>query len=103
MTQFYLSGHNMALTGSLSQPELGDAWHSVMHAEACWGNNLSGTDSASQLGDLGDTLTRLRLGAAEESRGNTDLTGCVPRSLSGATDATDDLGRAGSAGLSICP
>ena len=63
-------------------------------------NDLSGA-IPSQLGDLGDTLTRLRLGASEGSRGNTGLTGCVPRPLAGATDA-GDLSRAGSAGLSIC-
>ena len=64
-------------------------------------NDLSGA-IPSQLGALGDTLTRLRLGAAEGSRANTGLTGCVPRPLAGATD-TGDLNRAGSAGLSICP
>ena len=64
-------------------------------------NDLSGV-IPSQLGNLGDTLTRLRLGAAEGSRGNTGLTGCVPRPLAGATDV-GDLSRAGSAGLSICP
>ena len=63
-------------------------------------NQLTGT-IPSALGDLGDTLTSLRLGAPEGSRGNTGLTGCVPRSLAGATDA-GDLGRAGSAGLAIC-
>ena len=63
-------------------------------------NQLTGT-IPSALGDLGDTLTSLRLGAPEGSRGNTGLTGCVPRSLAGATD-TGDLSRAGSAGLSIC-
>ena len=89
VTQFYLSGHNMALTGSIP-PELGDL-DSVMHL-SLWGNNLTGPIPPA-LGDLGDTLTRLRLG------GNTGLTGCVPRSLSGATDATD----LSDAGLSICP
>ena len=63
-------------------------------------NQLTGT-IPSALGDLGDTLTSLRLGAPEGSRGNTGLTGCVPRSLAGATD-DGDLSRAGSAGLSIC-
>ena len=89
VTQFYLSGHNMALTGSIP-PELGDL-DSVMHL-SLWGNNLTGPIPP-ELDDLGDTLTRLRLG------GNTGLTGCVPRSLSGATDATD----LSDAGLSICP
>ena len=64
-------------------------------------NDLSGAIPL-QLGALGDTLTRLRLGAAEGSRANTGLTGCVPRPLAGATDV-GDLSRAGSAGLSICP
>ena len=73
-------------------------------------NQLSG-DIPSQLGDLGDTLTRLRLGGVQnkdengvvisETRGNTGLTGCVPQSLRGATDP-DDLRLGGSAGLSIC-
>ena len=89
VTQFYLSGHNMALTGGIP-PELGDL-ESVMHL-SLWGNNLTGPIPP-ELGDLGDTMTRLRLG------GNTGLTGCVPRSLSGATDATD----LSDAGLSICP
>ena len=89
VTQFYLSGHNMALTGGIP-PELGDL-DSVMHL-SLWGNNLTGPIPP-ELDDLGDTLTRLRLG------GNTGLTGCVPRSLSGATDATD----LSDAGLSICP
>ena len=89
VTQFYLSGHNMALTGGIP-PELRDL-DSVMHL-SLWGNNLTGPIPP-ELGDLGDTLTRLRLG------GNTGLTGCVPRSLSGATDATD----LSEAGLAICP
>ena len=63
-------------------------------------NQLTGT-IPSALDGLGDTLTSLLLGAPEGSRGNTGLTGCVPRSLAGATDA-GDLSRAGSAGLSIC-
>jgi hypothetical protein len=73
-------------------------------------NNLSG-DVPTALDLLSDTLTRLRLGGVQqkdangvvisETRGNTGLTGCVPRSLEGATDA-DDLRLAGSAGLSIC-
>ena len=49
----------------------------------------------SELGDLADTLTRLRLGD------NTGLTGCVPAALAGAADA-DDLANAGSNGLEIC-
>ena len=61
-------------------------------------NDLSG-GIPSQLGNLSDTLTRLRIGGYEEKdendevirviRGNTGLTGCVPRSLSAATDADD--------------
>lgn len=52
----------------------------------------------SDLGDLADTLTRLRLGD------NTGLTGCVPAALAGAADAADadDLANAGSNGLEIC-
>ena len=69
-------------------------------------NNLSGQIPASALSLLSDTLTRLRLGGyvgddGVEIRGNTGLTGCVPRSLSAATDA-EDLRLGGSAGLSIC-
>ena len=91
VTQFYLSGHYMALTGSIP-PELRDL-HSVTHL-SLWGNNLTGPIPP-ELGDLGDTLTHLRLG------GNTGLTGCVPAALAGAT-AVSDLAGAGSNGLEIC-
>ena len=57
-------------------------------------NRLTGA-IPSDLGDLGDTLTRLRLG------GNTGLTGCVPAALAAATH-DDDLAAAGANGLGIC-
>ena len=67
-------------------------------------NNLSG-DIPLELGNLGNTLTRLRIGGTitdgVETRGNTGLTGCVPPQLAGATDV-DDLRLAGSSGLSFC-
>ena len=57
-------------------------------------NQLSGP-IPSRLGDLGDTLNRLRIGGS----GNAGLTGCVPASLAGATDAND----LSSAGMEVCP
>ena len=100
VTQMWLSGNQ--LTGSIptalgGMPRLRD-----LNLRA---NDLSGAIPV-ELGNLRDTLTRLRIGGTiqdgVETRGNTGLTGCVPRSLAGATDA-DDLRLAGSAGISLCP
>ena len=105
LLQMWLSGNQ--LTGSIpaalgGMPRLRDLNLRV--------NDLSG-DIPIELGNLGDTLTRLRIGGSQEkdengvviseTRGNTGLTGCVPPQLAGATD-DDDLRLAGSSGLTFC-
>ena len=101
LTRLWVS--NNRLTGSIpgALGMLGKLQSLNLHT-----NQLSGP-IPSQLRDLGNTLTRLRLGGTIddsdiEVRGNTGLTGCVPASLAGATDTTD-LRLAGQSGLSICP
>ena len=105
LLQMWLSGND--LTGSIpaalgGMPRLRDL--------NLRDNDLSGAIPL-ELGNLGNTLTRLRIGGVQEkdengvviseTRGNTGLTGCVPAQLSRATD-DDDLRLAGSAGLSFC-
>ena len=104
--------HQNMLTGSIptelgSLPNLTRLWLSQNHRVDVPGSGLTGSIPSSlgnlsmltqlnlhtnrltgaipsDLGDLGDTLTRLRLG------GNTGLTGCVPAALAAATH-DDDL------------